>query len=148
MENLLGEREPSLLDGGKDTGTPTAAQALTGGVETLQIEGSFKALFKSIFIPMASGLPSKSHKQMGLVSINPANPGQHPWSGCVKLLPSSTKVRQSDMFDSAKKQLSTPGAGAAAVSGVGDGADVAEEASARSKAMVRAVAVDGIILLV
>lgn len=52
------------------------------------------------------------------------------------------------MFVSAKKQLSTPGAGAAAVSGAGDGADVAQEASARSKAMVTAVAVVGIILLV
>jgi len=27
MENLLGEREPSLIDGGKDTGTPTAAKS-------------------------------------------------------------------------------------------------------------------------
>jgi len=26
MENLLGGREPSLIDGGKDTGTPTAAK--------------------------------------------------------------------------------------------------------------------------
>jgi len=26
IENLLGGREPSLIDGGKDTGTPTAAK--------------------------------------------------------------------------------------------------------------------------
>jgi len=78
---------------------------------------------------------------MGLLSINPANPGQHPVSGFVKLLPSSTKVRQSDMFVSAMKQLSTPGVGAAAVSGAGDGADAAQQASARSKVMVTVVVV-------
>lgn len=119
----------------------------TGGVETPQIEGNLMALFKSILMPMVSGLPSNSHRQMGLLSINPANSGQQPLSGFVKLLPSSTKVRQSDMFASAIKQPFIAGAGAAAVSGAGDGADVAQQASVRSIVMVTVVAVVVIILL-
>jgi len=120
---------------------------LTGGVETPQMEGSLKALLRSILMPMVSGFPSNSHRQMGLLSINPANSGQHPLSGFVKLLPSSTKVRQSDMFVSAMKHVFTSGAGAAAVSGAGDGADVAQQASARSNVMVMVV-VEVVVIIV
>lgn len=41
---------------------------------------------------------------MGWLSTNPASSGQHPLSGAVKLLPSCTYVKQSDMFTRYEKQ--------------------------------------------
>lgn len=85
---------------------------LTGGVSTLQILGSLRALLISIWTPSLSGSPSNWHKQIGLLSTNPASSGQHSLSGLVKLLPCSTNVKQLDMFTNTDKQ-SNPGLGAA-----------------------------------
>lgn len=120
---IFGDIASPLNDGGKDTGTPIAEQALTGGVVTPQIVGSLRALLTLILIPKESAvlLPNSLHKQIGLPSINPANSGQHPLSGFVNLLPSSTNVKQSDIFVRAIKHPSSAGDGAkTAVSGAGD----------------------------
>lgn len=105
-------------------------QALTGGVVTPQIVGSLRALLTLILIPKESAvlLPNSLHKQIGLPSINPANSGQHPLSGFVNLLPSSTNVKQSDIFVRAIKHPSSAGDGAkTAVSGAGDWAKAAAD---------------------
>jgi hypothetical protein len=134
----------ALSDGGKDTGTPIAEQVLTGGVVTLQREGSLRALLRLILIPIESEFPSNWHKQIGLLSINPANSGQQPLSGFVNLLPSSTYVKQSDMFVRAVKHASRAGAGASragagasAVTGAGDteAADDSDDAKSSKETM-------------
>jgi len=82
-----------------------------------------------ILIPIESAAlpPNSLHKQIGFPSINPANSGQHPLSGFVNLLPSSTNVKQSDMFVRAIKHPSSAGDGASAVSGAGDWAKAAAD---------------------
>lgn len=54
---IFGDIEPPLIDGGKETGTPTAEQVVTGGVGTPQREGSLRALLLSILMPIESEFP-------------------------------------------------------------------------------------------
>lgn len=87
---------------------------LTEGVLTLQIVGSLRALLISSLTPYCSVilLPSSWHKQMGLLSNNPASSGQQFLSGVVKLLPFSTYVKQSLMLSRGVKQSFELGSGA------------------------------------
>lgn len=88
-----------------------AEHKLTGGVATLQTEGRVRAFLRSTGIPILSGFPSSWHRQIGCVATKSASSLQQPLSGFVKLLPLSTKVRQSDSFSRYVKQ-SGPGGGA------------------------------------
>lgn len=75
---------------GDATGTPIAEQALSGGVVTPQTEGSISALLTLICIPKLFEFLSSSQRQIGWLSTSPANSGQHPLSGFVRLLWAST----------------------------------------------------------
>jgi len=58
--DIPGGIESPLGDGGRDTGNPIAEQVLTGGVVTLQIVGSLRALLTLILIPIIEPeFPSK-----------------------------------------------------------------------------------------
>lgn len=65
-----------------------------------------------------------------MLSTNPANSGQHPLSGFFNLLPSSTNVKQSDMFVIAAKQTSADGGAAPAPSGDGAPTEAGDSAGA------------------
>lgn len=81
-----------------------------GGVLMSQAEGSWSILLASIFTMRLSARRSSSQRQVRLLSTSPASSGQQALAGAVRLLPSSTYVRQSETFNSAVKH--PPAAGA------------------------------------